>query len=406
MATNVANMAASALVPRSHVPTLHDRAALLRDKARVSITLATDAGLRNISSDLPRAVVVHYSTFGAQQLGATSANVSIPPPTGLVSILHIGPGLAAPGAVKWVVEWMVKACHHKGKNEYRLFAEKKFGFAQNVLVYQALLLFGITAPADHFVAHLNKHISTKQLTAEEVATVWHTLPRESKILKNMLFALVDKKHDHNLDHESAIVAYVATQPELNGLLSEVREMRNKSFEHQKALEEKWALREQQKKIALKRQEHNKKEAAKAAKRHAEWREPTKHQGGAYEKALAPAPASSSPPQVLNGAAMCWIAFPRNKACVASGSFSTSDVRSWSNPRPKNSARVAFPKGAFTKPPTVLVALNSLDMAGNSDLRIKASVDEVTSEGFRWHLDTWDDSTLYAAEASWIALGFA
>ncbi|TKA62819.1 hypothetical protein B0A49_09287 [Cryomyces minteri] len=287
MATNVANMAASALVPRSHVPTLHDRAALLRDKARVSITLATDAGLRNISSDLPRAVVVHYSTFGAQQLGATSANVSIPPPTGLVSILHIGPGLAAPGAVKWVVEWMVKACHHKGKNEYRLFAEKKFGFAQNVLVYQALLLFGITAPADHFVAHLNKHISTKQLTAEEVATVWHTLPRESKILKNMLFALVDKKHDHNLDHESAIVAYVATQPELNGLLSEVREMRNKSFEHQKALEEKWALREQQKKIALKRQEHNKKEAAKAAKRHAEWREPTKHQGGAYEKALAP-----------------------------------------------------------------------------------------------------------------------
>ncbi|KAK5019790.1 hypothetical protein BJ546DRAFT_1000012 [Cryomyces antarcticus] len=110
--------------------------------------------------------------------------------------------------------------------------------------------------------------------------------------------------------------------------------------------------------------------------------------------------------VLNGAAMCWIAFPRNKACVASGTFSTSDVRSWSNPRPKNTARATFPKRAFAKPPTVLVALNSLDMAGNSDLRIRASADEVTSEGFRWHLDTWDDSTLYAAEASWIALGNA
>jgi len=109
---------------------------------------------------------------------------------------------------------------------------------------------------------------------------------------------------------------------------------------------------------------------------------------------------------LNGAAMCWIAFPKRKAHVASGSFSTMDVRSWSNPKSNNSATVSFESGRFSRPPTVLVALTMLDMAGNADLRLKVGVDHVTKDGFRWDLSTWDDSTLYAASASWIALGFA
>ena len=108
--------------------------------------------------------------------------------------------------------------------------------------------------------------------------------------------------------------------------------------------------------------------------------------------------------VLNGAAMTWIAFPKNKRLVQSGSFGTGDVRSWSNPKPKNSTRVNFSQNAFQRKPTVLVALNMLDMGGNSDLRIRVHADEVTEQGFQWHLDTWDDSTLYAAGASWIALG--
>ncbi|KAF1344042.1 hypothetical protein BDV97DRAFT_402995 [Delphinella strobiligena] len=109
--------------------------------------------------------------------------------------------------------------------------------------------------------------------------------------------------------------------------------------------------------------------------------------------------------ILNGAAMCWIAFPKNKPSVQSGNFGTGDVRSWSNPKPKNSARFAFKAGSFKRPPTVLVALNLLDMAGNSDLRIKVDADEVDEQGFRWHLDTWDDSTLYSAGATFIALAF-
>lgn len=109
--------------------------------------------------------------------------------------------------------------------------------------------------------------------------------------------------------------------------------------------------------------------------------------------------------ILNGAAMCWIAFPRDKKHVDSGIFSTHDVRKIYDPRAKNSKRVKF-KQKFGRKPTVLVALNEINMAGNADLRVKAYVDEVDHSGFRWHLDSWSESTLYAASASWIALGFA
>ncbi|KAF2234346.1 hypothetical protein EV356DRAFT_446734 [Viridothelium virens] len=115
--------------------------------------------------------------------------------------------------------------------------------------------------------------------------------------------------------------------------------------------------------------------------------------------------------VLDGAAMAWIAFPAEKRRVASGVVRTADVRSWGDARPRTSGWVRFPGRLFPPArrkgkPTVLIALKMLDMAGNADLRIKAYATEITREGFRWHLDTWDDSTLYAAEASWIALGFA
>ncbi|KAK5757623.1 hypothetical protein LTS12_012225 [Elasticomyces elasticus] len=109
---------------------------------------------------------------------------------------------------------------------------------------------------------------------------------------------------------------------------------------------------------------------------------------------------------LHGAAMCWVAFPKRKPHVDSGRFSTNDVRKRTDPRPKTTAKVKF-KQRFEVVPTVLSALSMVDAAGNADLRVKVSVSEVTREGFKWTLETWDDSTLYAAGASWsvIALGF-
>ncbi|GAM90260.1 hypothetical protein ANO11243_083020 [Dothideomycetidae sp. 11243] len=106
---------------------------------------------------------------------------------------------------------------------------------------------------------------------------------------------------------------------------------------------------------------------------------------------------------LAGGAMAWIAFPAGKAKVDSGRFATTDVRSWSEPRERTTGKVSF-QTKFERPPTVLAALDMLDAAGNADLRVKVTVQDVTTSGFMWSLDTWDDSTLYAAGAGWIALG--
>lgn len=107
---------------------------------------------------------------------------------------------------------------------------------------------------------------------------------------------------------------------------------------------------------------------------------------------------------LNGAALCWIAFARRKRHVDSGRLSTTDVRKRTQPRPKTSARVKF-RQRFEVVPTVLAALNMMDAAGNADLRVHLTIDSVDREGFRWTLESWNDSTLYAASASWIALGY-
>lgn len=107
---------------------------------------------------------------------------------------------------------------------------------------------------------------------------------------------------------------------------------------------------------------------------------------------------------MQGAAMAWVAFPRGKKNVDCGTFSTTSVRKKSDPRPRTTGTVKF-RQIFQKVPTVLSALSSIDAAGNADLRVKVTIGDVTREGFRWTLETWDDSTLYAASASWIALGF-
>ncbi|KAE9982191.1 hypothetical protein EG328_011103 [Venturia inaequalis] len=116
--------------------------------------------------------------------------------------------------------------------------------------------------------------------------------------------------------------------------------------------------------------------------------------------------------VLNGAAMCYIAFPKGKRKVDSGYFSTHDVEDEDEEggqvgrRGKEIRnRVEFREGWFTKPPTILCALSMFDLGGEADLKIKVEALDVDKDGFTWCLSTWDDSILHAAGASWIALGF-
>ncbi|MXN60944.1 H-type lectin domain-containing protein, partial [Burkholderia pseudomallei] len=97
-----------------------------------------------------------------------------------------------------------------------------------------------------------------------------------------------------------------------------------------------------------------------------------------------------------------IAHPADSASVASGVFNTQDVRSWDNPQLSNSNTIAFPQ-RFRSPPTVRVALNSIDIDHTANLRISATVSDVTSTGLTWYLDAWEDTILYSAGGAYIAL---
>ena len=61
---------------------------------------------------------------------------------------------------------------------------------------------------------------------------------------------------------------------------------------------------------------------------------------------------------------------------------------------------------FTRPPKVVVSLQKIDlqdvMANIHRIAVKA--ENVRLEGFDLYFETWEDSIIYNAGASWIAVG--
>jgi hypothetical protein len=84
-----------------------------------------------------------------------------------------------------------------------------------------------------------------------------------------------------------------------------------------------------------------------------------------------------------------------------GEFNTLVDRPWNDPKPQNSKRIIFER-SFPAPPTVIVWLKGVDMHKNKNWRITAYASDITNESFRLNIDTWGDTVLYSAAASWIA----
>lgn len=112
-------------------------------------------------------------------------------------------------------------------------------------------------------------------------------------------------------------------------------------------------------------------------------------------------ADSWADSVLYSAGVTWLAYPSDQAGVTSGSFSTEDVRPWNNPRAENSATCNFAT-AFSATPKVIMAINSFDYAHSKNLRLRLSTSSVTNTGITWHLQSWWDSVMYSAGASYFA----
>ncbi|KAF5678672.1 hypothetical protein FHETE_1113 [Fusarium heterosporum] len=106
--------------------------------------------------------------------------------------------------------------------------------------------------------------------------------------------------------------------------------------------------------------------------------------------------------ILYTATAHWIAYLGDKEGVASGSYKASDIRPWNRPMTNNSGRVEFPVNMFQNPPTVLTALNRLDIDCNRGLRVKLGTKGVSAQSMDWDIEGWHDTILYDAGASYIA----
>ncbi|KAF8252548.1 hypothetical protein K440DRAFT_593990 [Wilcoxina mikolae CBS 423.85] len=107
--------------------------------------------------------------------------------------------------------------------------------------------------------------------------------------------------------------------------------------------------------------------------------------------------------VLYGATAGWIAYPSDRKFVFSGSSNTGEKRPWYVPQHKTSGSIGFGDVEFRRTPDVFVALNSLDVDCAANLRINATVDNVTTTDMTWHIDSWADTKLYSAGISYIAV---
>lgn len=104
---------------------------------------------------------------------------------------------------------------------------------------------------------------------------------------------------------------------------------------------------------------------------------------------------------FQGAQVSWIEAAKDDVDFQIGSFQTWDVHPWSKPQAQTSKKLYFPQ-SYSEPPKVLVMLKSFDMKKGFNYRIKAYTTDIKSDSFVIHIDSWDDTVLFSASASWIA----
>ncbi|GLA25390.1 hypothetical protein CBS147346_2907 [Aspergillus niger] len=105
--------------------------------------------------------------------------------------------------------------------------------------------------------------------------------------------------------------------------------------------------------------------------------------------------------ILFSAGAAWFEVSSTDTEFQTGNFDTLELHPWNEAKPQNRKRVVLER-SFAEPPKVLVWLQGFDMDKRKDWRIAVHASNISSEGFDIHIDTWGDSILYSASASWIA----
>ncbi|KAH9031290.1 hypothetical protein EDB84DRAFT_1492728 [Lactarius hengduanensis] len=98
----------------------------------------------------------------------------------------------------------------------------------------------------------------------------------------------------------------------------------------------------------------------------------------------------------------WIAYPEDRGHIFSTDVSTLDVRPVEQRQHLHNKEISFNSVEFIKKPSVFIALNSLDVSPDANLRVSAYVDGISTTRLVWHIDSWADTVLFSAGATIIA----
>lgn len=105
--------------------------------------------------------------------------------------------------------------------------------------------------------------------------------------------------------------------------------------------------------------------------------------------------------VLYTAACTWLEVEATDPDFQFGEFNTLDDHHWTKPQTLTTRLINFPR-RYPVPPKVVVWLTAFDMKHDKNWRVKTFATNITATSFTIHIDTWADTVLYSAVASWIA----
>jgi len=104
----------------------------------------------------------------------------------------------------------------------------------------------------------------------------------------------------------------------------------------------------------------------------------------------------------NGTEATWFAYAEGKVGVTSGRFHTKKL-----PDQMSRGTVKFvPEGeeeVFTSTPTVFLAFDYLDVDKGSNTRVIAAANKVNKSGFDWTIKSWNNTKLYLAGVTYVAV---
>ena len=106
--------------------------------------------------------------------------------------------------------------------------------------------------------------------------------------------------------------------------------------------------------------------------------------------------------VLYGGAASWVEAESSNSQWQFGTFDTQEQRGRNDTSSQTAKKTIYFAEPYDEPPIVVVALKLIDLDKDKDWRVRTYATDVSEEKFTIHIDTWDDSILYAGAASWIA----